>query len=223
MLFWLLLLAFLLFFPVLLGPFLLFFLFLLLLIPIKFTLTSLTSLFSVPGELYRIAKNPTLRKNHALEHATINVLEELFPYEGLAGYADEEGFYIIGANDSAQVERAAREGLKRLREGENYLVVHNRCGTTITAANFAAAVIFLILLITTGFFSLWTMLLAMGLANLAGPLLGKMLQLHVTTSADVDTMEIIGARDKMEGRGLLTQRGRKIFVKTREVPYLEAR
>ncbi len=223
MAFWLLLLILIFFFPILLGPFLLFFLFLLLLIPLKFTLTSITSLFSVPGELYRIAKNPSLRKNHGLEHATINVLEELFSYQGLAGYADEDGFYIIGADDEIKVENAARKGLERLKEGDNMLVVHDRCGTTITAANLASAVIFLIILFYTGFFSIWTMLLAMLLANLVGPFLGKILQIHVTTSADVDTMKIVGAEREMPSSGLLSGGGSRIYVKTREVPYIDAR
>ncbi|SDL37473.1 DUF6391 domain-containing protein [Halarsenatibacter silvermanii] len=222
MAFWLLFLLLIFFFPVLIGPFLLFFLFLLLLIPLKFTLTSLTSLFSVPGELYRIAKKPALRKNHALEHATINVLEELFPYEGLSGYAEEDGFYILGVEDISRVEKAAREGLKRLSRGEKELVIHDRCGTTITAANLASAVIFLIILFTTGFFSIWTMLLAMGLANLVGPFLGRFLQTYVTTSHQVESVEIVSARYEMPRSGLL-QGGGKVYVETREVPFIESR
>lgn len=220
MAFWLFFLILIFFFPILLGPFLFFLVFLLLLIPLKFTLTSMTSLFSVPGELYRIAKNPALRKNHALEHATINVLEELFPYEGLAGYAEEEGFYIIGINDISRVKKAANEGLHRLRKGENNLVIHDRCGTTITAANLASAVFFLILLFTTGYFSIWTMLFAMLLANLTGPFLGKFLQMHITTSSDVDTMVIKGAYIDEAKIGFF-QQGGKIFVETREIPYIK--
>ena len=220
MAFWLFFLILIFFFPILLGPFLFFLVFLLLLIPLKFTLTSMTSLFSVPGELYRIAKNPALRKNHALEHATINVLEELFPYEGLAGYAEEEGFYIIGINDISRVKKAANEGLHRLRKGENNLVIHDRCGTTITAANLASAVFFLILLFTTGYFSIWTMLFAMLLANLTGPFLGKFLQMHITTSSDVDTMVIKDAYIDEAKIGFF-QQGGKIFVETREIPYIK--
>lgn len=220
MAFWLFFLILIFFFPILLGPFLFFLVFLLLLIPLKFTLTSMTSLFSVPGELYRIAKNPALRKNHALEHATINVLEELFPYEGLAGYAEEEGFYIIGINDISRVKKAANEGLHRLRKGENNLVIHDRCGTTITAANLASAVFFLILLFTTGYFSIWTMLFAMLLANLTGPFLGKFLQMHITTSSDVDTMVIKDAYIDEAKIGFF-QQGGKIFVETREIPYIQ--
>lgn len=222
MVFWLFFLILILFFPILLGPFLFFLLFLIFLIPIKFTLTSLTSLFSVPGELYRIAKNPGLRRNHGLEHATINVLEELFPYEGLAGYAEEEGFYIIGVNDASQVERAAHEGLQRLQAGEKNLVIHDRCGTTITAANLAAAVIFIVLLFTTGYFTIWSMLFAMLLASLTGPILGKFLQLHVTTSSEVENMKIKGAYLEETKLGLFQRGGGKIFVKTRNIPYIEA-
>ncbi len=222
MAFWLFFLILILFFPVLFVPFLFFILFLIFLIPFKFTLNSLMSIFSVPGELYRIAKNPELRKNHALEHATINVLEELFPYEGLAGYAEEEGFYIIGVKDISRVEKAAREGLKRLQKGEKNLVIHDRCGTTITAANLASAVIFIVLLFTTGYFTIWTMLFAMLLANLTGPFLGKFLQFHVTTSSEVETMQIRSVYLEETKFDLFQRRGGKVFIETRNIPYIEA-
>ena len=46
--------------------------------------------------------------NHALEHATVNILESRYGYKNLAGYAEDNGFYIIGANNIFQVEQAAR-------------------------------------------------------------------------------------------------------------------
>ncbi len=217
MAFWLLILLLIFFFPFLFWPFLLF---LLLLIPLKLTMASLGTLLVAPGQLLRIARNPSLRKNHALEHATINVLEERFNYHQLAGYAEDEGFFIMGLQSPEQVEMAAREGLKRLKNGERELVIHDRCGTTITAANLASAVLFLLLLFLSGMFTLWTMLAAVVLANFVGPALGRFMQKNITTSAEVDEVEIIGAEIDRGGRGGFWQSGGgKIYVRTREIPY----
>ncbi len=217
MAFWLLMLLLIFFFPFLFWPFLLFFL---LLIPLKLTMASLGTLLVAPGQLLRIARNPRLRKNHALEHATINVLEERYDYRQLAGYAEDEGFFILGLQNPEQVERAAREGLKRLQRGESELVIHDRCGTTITAANLASAVIFLLLLLLSGMFTLWTMLAAVVLANFMGPALGRFMQRNITTTAQVDEVEIIGTKTDRPGMGGFWQQGRgKIFVRTREIPY----
>ncbi|MGM0419399.1 MAG: DUF6391 domain-containing protein [Bacillota bacterium] len=215
MIFWFFLLVILFFFPVLLLPAALFFVMFIFLIPLKFTLNSLMSLLHAPGELYRIAKNPRLRKNHGLEHATINILEERYNYQGLAGYADENGFYIIGADDVFRVEVAAQEGRDRLIQGESELTIHERCGTTLTAANLISAVILIFLLFWTGYFTLWTILIAMLVANFTGPLLGDILQRNITTSAQVQNMKIIGADFTLSRR--VFQPTQRIYVKTREV------
>lgn len=214
MVFWLFLIMLLFFFPVLLLPAALFFFVFLFLIPLKFTFNSMHSLIHAPGELYRIAKNPILKKNHGLEHATINVLEDHYGYSQLAGYADENGFYIIGAQDLTEVELAAREGQERLRAGENGLTIHERCGTTLTAANLLSAIIFIGILFWSGYFSIWSMLLAMLIANFIGPTLGDFLQKKVTTSADVANIYIVGADFSKSKQPF--QPGRRIYVRTRE-------
>ncbi|MDK2927186.1 MAG: hypothetical protein PWR31_876, partial [Bacillota bacterium] len=189
LLFFLLLIVF---FPWLILPLAAFFLLNLLLLPFGFTLRSLWNFFTVPGELARIALNPNLRKNHALEHATINVLEERFGPQHLAGNAAEDGFYIHGAADPRLIEEAAQIGYGRLVAGERRLAIHKRCGTTIAAANFVASAVFLLLLLTSGHFNLLNVILALAVANLSGPLLGDFLQAHLTTNWDVRDRVIVG-------------------------------
>ena len=186
------------FFPWLLFPLVLFFLFNLLMIPFGFTIRSMWNLLTVPGQLVRVAFNPNLRKNHALEHATINVIEEQFGSRQLSGYAAEDGFYIFGAVDPGILEAAARAGHGRLLAGERELVVHRRCGTTIAAANFISSAAFLGLLWATRHFTFLNVMVALAVANLIGPLLGTMLQKHVTTSWDVRDREISGIEYKCE-------------------------
>ncbi|HLV09134.1 MAG TPA: DUF6391 domain-containing protein [Halanaerobiales bacterium] len=206
-----------LFSPYLLLPFAAFFIFLLLLLPFKFTFDSIFRLFTIPSQIYKIATNPELRKNHALEHATANVLDRNYGYQNLAGYADEGGFFIIGTQDSLMVEQAAREGLALLKAGEEELAIHGKCGTSITVANFISALIFIILILSTGYFSLINMVLAILIANLAGPLLGKYVQKYFTTSADVEEMEIVSTNF---AGGNHWRAPAKIFVKTTRIPYL---
>lgn len=180
------------FFPWLLLPLVLIFFFNLLLIPFGFTVRSMVNLLTVPGQLVRVALNPNLRKNHALEHATINVIEERFGPRRLSGYAAEDGFYILGTIDPSILEAAARTGHGRLLAGERELVVHRRCGTTIAAANFVSSAAFLALLWATQHFTFLNVIVALAIANLAGPLLGTVLQQYVTTSWDVRDREIAG-------------------------------
>ncbi|HHV08614.1 MAG TPA: hypothetical protein GXX69_10430 [Firmicutes bacterium] len=209
-------------FPWLLLPLLLFFLFNLMLIPFGFTIRSMWNLFTVPGELIRVAFNPNLRKNHALEHATINVIEERYGPQRLSGHADQSGFYIYGAVDPNLLEAAARAGHGRLLAGERELVVHRRCGTTIAAANFISSAAFLGLLLATRHFTFFNVVIALAIANLIGPLLGTILQKYVTTSWDVRDREIVGIEYNWETQPTLFFGGwtavpQKFFIRTRRI------
>ncbi|MFW5788033.1 MAG: DUF6391 domain-containing protein, partial [Halanaerobiales bacterium] len=122
----LLLVAFIsLFFPILFIPLLVFMGLMVLFIPFKFTIDSFFNLFAVPKQIYQIAVNPELRKNHSLEHATINVLEKEFGYNDLAGYAEEDGFYIIGVKNLTYIEEAARRGLQLMKRGKTEMAIHD--------------------------------------------------------------------------------------------------
>lgn len=70
-----------------------------------------------------------VRRNHALEHATINILGSHFPGLHLAGVSDAGGFWITGAVDLDALTSAVVEALARLRNGENRLAFHSGCGT----------------------------------------------------------------------------------------------
>lgn len=191
---------------------------LLLLLPFKFTIDSLLILFKAPGQLLAIASNDDLRKNHALEHATVNVLETKYGYNNLSGLAEESGFYINGVVNPADVEAAAREGLLRLQQGESNLVVHKQCGTSLTVANLVSAVVFIFLLLATGSFSLLNMLLAIVIANFVGPQLGVWVQKKFTTSAEVANIEIDGVQLLQSSHGILGfNTPKKIFVKTSQL------
>jgi Domain of unknown function (DUF6391) len=164
------------------------------LLPILFSLQAVGSLFVYPKQLRAIFGNRILRRNHALEHATIVVMMEREPGRKLNGFSTDDGFFVQGVRSISEVESAAREALRRLQNGEKRLAIHRNCGTTIVAANLLAAVFFLV---TLGFF------LYLGVGNLYLMILGSVilafalriplsliLQRFVTTDADLTNAEV---------------------------------
>ena len=164
------------------------------LLPILFSLQAVGSLFVYPRQLRAIFGNRILRRNHALEHATIVVMMEREPGRKLNGFSTDDGFFVQGVRSISEVESAAREAMRRLQNGEKRLAIHRNCGTTIVAANLLAAVFFLL---TLGFF------LYLGVGNLYLMILGSVvlafalriplsliLQRFVTTDADLTNAEV---------------------------------
>ncbi|MEG3939160.1 MULTISPECIES: DUF6391 domain-containing protein [unclassified Microcoleus] len=83
----------------------------------------------------------TVRQVHALEHATVWVLSQSGPAatakadnQLLGGMSTDEGFYLYGHVDIAQLRRAVDEALHRIAGGEWDLAVHPRCGTNLSVA-----------------------------------------------------------------------------------------
>jgi hypothetical protein len=177
-------------FVLLVALFVVLFLFVL---PILFSLQAVGSLFVYPRQLRAVIGNRILRRNHALEHATIVVMMEREPGRKLNGFSTDEGFFVQGARSFEEVETAAREALRRLRGGEKGLAIHRNCGTTIVAANLLAAVFFLGSL-GLGLYLGWPLYpLILGSTLLAFVLrvpLSLLLQRFVTTDADLSNAEV---------------------------------
>jgi hypothetical protein len=163
------------------------------LLPILFSLQAVGSLFVYPRQLKAIIGNRILRRNHALEHATIIVMLEREPGRKLSGYSTDDGFFVQGVRSLEEVEGATREALRRLRDGEKGLAVHRNCGTTLVAANLLAAIFFLGAF-GLGLYMQWPLyLLILGSVVLAFALrvpLSLLLQRFVTTDADLTNAEI---------------------------------
>jgi len=170
----------------------LFFAITLIFIPYGFTMYSLITIFTVPQQILNIAKNKDIRRNHALEHATSNILEK---YAGrilpISGIAQKNGFIISGLRSPDMILEAAQEGLRLLKKGECDLAIHRKCGTSIAIANFTAASIFLLILILTGYFSILSIIFSLLLANMLSQYLGTLIQKHFTTSCKVENMNIV--------------------------------
>jgi hypothetical protein len=166
------------------------------LLPILFSLQAVGNLFVYPRQLRAIFGNKILRRNHALEHATIAVMMEREPGRRLNGFSTDDGFFVQGVRSISEVESAAREALRRLQNGEKRLAIHRNCGTTIVAANLLAAILFLVALVL-GILYLGVSgdlyLLILGSVVLAFALrvpLSLILQRFVTTDADLKNAEV---------------------------------
>lgn len=177
------------------------FVFLILLVPLGFAARSLVWLVIGPKELFRVLSNKKVRRNHALEHGTINVIEEKYGIPMMSGLASEEGFTVNGPVSGDLALGAAREALERLKRGERNLAVHERCGTTIVVVNTLMSVVFILLLLFTGSLGLFTVILALGASWLLGPYAGRYAQVYMTTATDVEGVEIVG----IEGRSRWTR------------------
>jgi hypothetical protein len=165
------------------------------LLPILFSLQAVGTLLVYPRQLRAIFGNRILRRNHALEHATIVVMMEREPGRKLNGFSTDDGFFVQGVRSIAEVESAAREAMRRLQNGEKGLAIHRNCGTTIVAANMLAAIFFLLAL-GLGFLYLggsYLYLLILASVLLAFTLrvpLSLLLQRFVTTDADLTNAEV---------------------------------
>ena len=163
------------------------------LLPILYSLQAVGSLFVYPRQLKNMFGNRILRRNHALEHATIVVMMEREPGRKFNGFATDDGFFVQGVRSTEEVDSAAREALRRLKAGEKKLAVHRNCGTTIVAANLLVAFFFLAALGVGLYFGLDIYLLILGgivLSLLLRIPLSLSLQRFVTTDADLTNAEV---------------------------------
>jgi len=165
------------------------------LLPILFSLQAVGSLFVYPRQLRAVFGNKILRRNHALEHATIVVMMEREPGRRLNGFSTDDGFFVQGVRSISEVESAAREAMRRLQNGEKRLAIHRNCGTTIVAANLLAAIFFLVTIglafLYLGGSYLYLMILGSVVLALALRIpLSLLLQRFVTTDADLRNAEV---------------------------------
>lgn len=144
-----------------------------------------------------------IRRNHALEHATINILTERCPALRLVGRSDWEGFTLYGSVETGEVARAVSEALQRLNAGESQLAIHPRCGTNLATG-----------VVLTGLVSyialggrkkaLWRKLLQMSIGMAAVLAVvqptGIKLQKFITTSTDVSRLRVTDIRCLKQGK-----------------------
>jgi hypothetical protein len=145
-----------------------------------------------------------MRRNHALEHATVHVLAEHHPGAGMVGRSTPNGYYIYGSVTTAQVTIAAQEALKRLQGGERHLAIHPGCGTNLMTSGMLAGM--------GTFFAMggrtkrwdWERLPMALIGAIVGLIfaqpLGPIVQQRITTSTDLADLVITEVKDVSRGK-----------------------
>jgi hypothetical protein len=143
----------------------------------------------------------TVRRNHALEHATISVLATKMGRDvTLVGRSTQSGFYLYGELPAEHVRESAIEALARLQRGESHLAVSPMCGTNLAVAGILAGGAALLALGNGNRLErVPNVLLASMLAVLAAQPLGRLAQEHFTTDPDLSDTELVEI--KQGGRG----------------------
>jgi hypothetical protein len=141
-----------------------------------------------------------IRRNHALEHATLHMLEEQTPRLRAGGRAASNGFYLYGdLPNHAAVTAAANQAIQRMGGGEHDLAVHPRCGTNVVTAGVLGGALAFLGVLASGKRAPWyaqlsnAMLGAM-IGGLLAVRVGPWMQANVTTSPEVREMRVTGVR-----------------------------
>jgi hypothetical protein len=137
-----------------------------------------------------------IRRNHALEHATLQVIAKKYPKISVAGYSDTRGFLIVGSVSTDQLREGVNEALRRLQAGEDDLAIHPNCGTNFAATGLVTGTLAWLAMVGAkgGFqkkLERWpavVMLVTIGMI-LAQPL-GPLLQSRFTTDADIGELQV---------------------------------
>ena len=145
----------------------------------------------------------TVRRNHALEHATIAVMPRRIGHDiRMVGRATGDGYYLYADVPTEFLDDCSQEALRRLKAGEGHLAVSSLCGTNIAVAGALAGVASML---TLGGGNRAqkapNVILASMLALLAAQPVGRMVQRHWTTSADLSDTEIVGIKQGGHGGG----------------------
>ena len=158
-----------------------------------------------------------VRRNHALEHATMQVLSEQHQNIRLAGRSSLWGFYIYGDVPTEAVLAAAQEGLRRLKAGQRQMAIHPHCGSNfVVAGTLAGLGAFLALgglptkqsqdRLSGCIERISRLPLACAAATLGVILarpLGPAFQAHVTTQADVGDLALVSVTRERQARVLV--------------------
>jgi hypothetical protein len=146
-----------------------------------------------------------IRRNHALEHATLQVLAKRNPTYRMAGYSDPKGFWMMGDVPTEEVADAVAEALLRLEGGESTLAIHPNCGTNFVAAGMLAGTLaWVAMLGSEGDWKRrlerWPILISLvTLGMILAQPLGPYLQARITTAAAPRGMRVAGIQREMRG------------------------
>jgi hypothetical protein len=188
------------------------------LLPLGFSIQSFLWILAKPAQLFRIITSRRVRKNHAISHGTIRVLEEEYGSLNIEGMPVEEGFSLRGAIDPEMALEAAQTALRRMRGGDESLAFYHRCGITVLLSNTFLAFLLFFLFRMLGLFSMLSAIIALAAVYFIGPRLSMLFQYYGTVSADIGDLDIVGVdvkSEKIAFGGLSMLAPTSVFIRTK--------
>ncbi len=146
-----------------------------------------------------------VRRNHAIEHATIAVLAARGHRSPMGGYSTPGGFWVYGDIPSYDVADAAEDALELLRAGESRLAISPYCGTNLAVGIAGAVLLAGLVRNRVSSRAARVPLVAaavLGAVMLRRPL-GMAAQREITTLSEVGDAEVKGVRRMGFGRHVL--------------------
>lgn len=145
------------------------------------------------------------RRNHGLEHATLNILAGRYPNRPLGGHSNPTGFFIIGDLPTQAVREAVSEALARMQNGESHLAMHPHCGTNYIVYGAVAGVLAWLGMGRARKFAdrlerLPSIILLSALGFIIAQPLAPLIQQRYTTSGDPGNMSIVDIYPISHGR-----------------------
>lgn len=149
-----------------------------------------------------------LRRNHALEHASIHVLSKRFPRYRFIGRSDFNGFYLLTMLPMESLVEGIQTALRRLQAGEKHLAVHPNCGTNLLTSAFLASLSAMLVFNIPRSRKRWSDQLELLPAAVMGALLslvvaqplGNSLQKHLTTLPDLYNSRLVSVTSRQSGQ-----------------------
>jgi len=137
------------------------------------------------------------RRNHALEHATLQVLMEKGHPNRLGGMSDPRGFWVLGEIDPETLFNAVEEARTRLLNGERELAIHPNCGTNLAAAGVVGGILAWLAMLgmkknwRDRFDRLANVVTLVTLGLIVAQPLGPKLQQSLTTDANIEGLRAV--------------------------------
>jgi hypothetical protein len=143
-----------------------------------------------------------VRRNHALEHATITILATRVQGLRMSGRSTNSGFILYGEAPTDKIEAAAREALRRLKAGQHELALHPNCGTNYVTTAVMGTLAAAVTLYGSNRRNLsdrlpFTMLAMLGV-SLFGQPVGMLMQEHFTTDSSMGDLELVSVVTRSE-------------------------
>jgi hypothetical protein len=147
-----------------------------------------------------------IRRNHALEHATINLLSHRYPGAQILGLSGLGGFTLYTSLDAEKVNRVVPQALASLQHGLTDLVYHENCGTNLVMTAVLTTTATLVgfqaqrRLTVRRFVELLPQAVLLNVvALLIAPSLSRWVQTRVTTLRDLAGLEIASIEADRQG------------------------